>query len=258
MSSVAAPTPKAVESARGSVVRVTKTSDKAKSVAFAVNDRGDLLTTSQAASRSARLQVLISGQKRVFTARKVESDAPPGLALIHVDSAPRLRALKFAGRKPVEGTQTWIVAPRTASLHPRASRVKAPEIYCTKTDDLATVGARHVSGTNGSPVVDARGQVLGVVRATRGCSSGGTQIVRADTAPTRLPELPPPARANFPAVLVVIIVGLLLLAANLALRLRRQRPPRKPPVGTAGPPPAAKPVAPTLQEDTPEITLRKK
>lgn len=223
-------TPKAVDRARESVVRVVKTSgDKLKSVAVAVNDRGDFLTTSQAVSRTRGLNILIPGRQRPLPAIRVPSDARPGLELVHVPDAPRIRALRFAGRTPRADSTTWIVAPASVLSRPRRGKVLVPERLCTDGADakLVSVGVKRVAGMNGSPVLDGRGRVLGLVRPNRspggGCTDEGAQVVLTEAAPQRLPPVVAQQRSDFPAVPLVVGLGVLLILANVVLLAQRRR-----------------------------------
>jgi hypothetical protein len=227
-SRAADPPPASIELAQGSVVQIVKTAGNDKGAAFAVDAKGDLLTSQQAVSRSAGLQVTVAGSSRRYTARRLDSDAPPGLVLIRLEGGPRLKPLSFARERPEVTERTWVVPPRALSSRPRGGTVKLPQSICTSGSDtgVLTIGVSRTAGLNGSPVLNDRGAVVGVVRSshfTTDCDERTLQAVVAERAPQALPALAAPKSSDFPAVPVV--VGLLgaLLVINIVLFLRRRR-----------------------------------
>jgi Trypsin-like peptidase domain len=214
--------------AQGSVVEVIKTAGNEKGAAFAIDDRGNFLTSQQVASRSAGLRVKVPGSSQAFPATRVESDAPPGLVLIHVDGGPRLQPLRFARSQARVGQRAWVAPPRPVSPELRRGAVRYPELLCAGNGDgVLTLDVARTAGLNGSPVLDAAGRVVGVVRTTRvvsDCTEAKTiQAVSATRAPQPLPSLAPPERSSFPAVPVVAIIFAVLIALNTLLYLRRRR-----------------------------------
>jgi hypothetical protein len=215
--------------AQASVVQVIKTAGNEKGAAFAIDSRGNFLTSQQVASRSAGLRVKVSGSGQTFPARRVESDAPPGLVLIHVDGGPTLRALPFGRSAASVGQRAWVAPPRALSSRPRPGVVRYPELLCAgkNGNGVLTLDVARTAGINGSPVLNAAGRVVGVVRTTRVVSSCTetemVQAVSATRAPQPLPSLAPPERSNFPAVPVVAVVFGVLLALNTLLFMRRRR-----------------------------------
>lgn len=257
-----AATRSAVQRAQDSVVRVVKISDEEKNAAFVLDvERGNLLTTAGAVARSPEgVRVLIDG-KRV-AGHKVPSDAPPGLAVVHVPRLPSsLPALPIAEEQP-SSARLWIVAPRGVLQTPRSAVLR---LACDKTATLKAVEAARVSGMNGSPVLNDGGHVVGLVRKDqpdRCFTSAGLKVIQVLPVlrpPQQLKSVPPPVRSDFPAVNVVLVFGLALILANIALYWQRRRAIHDelyvaPPIAAPGPLASAPPLT-DVGGDI-EITLR--
>lgn len=261
----AAQAPSAIDQARSGVIQVVKTAGGEKGAAFAIDRHGDFLTTQQSVSRSAGLEVRLPGSRTTYRAQRVESDAPPGLVVIRVAGAPAVAPLTFARSVPKPPARVWLAAPAAAAAHARSGKVQLAQQYCTVDGNgLLTIGLRPRTGINGSPVLDAGGRVVAVVRGsrfTRNCGDDATiQAVAATATPRPLPAFVPARASDFPAVAVVLAVLGVLLVINLVLWLRRLR--GAAPVASASPADAAAPPqAPRYDDgfdDDLEIALKPK
>ena len=258
-----AATPARVTRAQDSVVRVIKASGGERSAAVAIDRRGNFLTTQGAVSRSPIVQVFVRGRKGPLEGRRVQSDAPPGFELIHVEGAPAMRPLTFAPRLP-SGNTLWIAAPRTVLARPRHVELLPAEVACSAGSDIVTVETKRVVGMNGSPVVDDSGHVVGLVRRSgldANCYNNLSviQVLRARRVPQRLAPSKPPERSDFPAVAVVLGLALALIAANAFFVVRRRRAIPEPILTTPEPAYDDAPPEPNYPaEDDLEIALRPK
>lgn len=220
--SSAAAAPARVVRAENSTVKVER--PKLHAAAFAIDDNGGFLTTEQAASRGADIRVVFPDGK-ALPAKREESDAPAGLAIIRVAGGPKLRPLSFSRQRLLLGQRAWIVSP---GRRPRETTRRPKSDGIENSAGLAYLPAGDVSGTTGSPVVDRRGHVVAVLRADRFTSDTyrGQQVLEAVTTnkrPASLPAIKPPEKNDFPAIPVVIGLGILLLLANIFFSMRRRR-----------------------------------
>jgi hypothetical protein len=220
----AAAAPGAVERAEDSVVTVKRS--KLLAVAFAIDSRGNFLTTDQAASRGTDIELIFPGGTRL-PARRVDSDAPAGLAVLNVPGAPRLRPLRFSSAGAQIGDLLWTVPPAQRPGGPRIAKV-VPVDPDVRTGGEAPKGVLflrgpRVPGRTGSPVVNSNGRVVAVQRGDRYTFDPSQEAVLISRRPTVLPAYRPPDKNDFPAVPVVIGLGILLLLANLFFVLRRRR-----------------------------------
>jgi hypothetical protein len=224
--------PPGVARDQASVAQITKSNDHLAGAGFAIDAAGHFATTVQAASRTTGYEVDVRGSRMTQVSR-VPSDAIPGIQLLRVRPAPQVPALRFAARTPPIGSPVWIVPPAPTGS-PLAGRLFRPYIGCSRSTAAGVLRVSHVApraGIVGSPVVDRSGAVLGLVRSVnpaaasggRGCVAGAAiQVLLANKAPSPLPFLPPPKRANFPAKMVAIMIGGLLVLINCVVFLARR------------------------------------
>lgn len=257
--------PPDVAKAAKSVVRIERfaAADKKpeRSAAFAIDTRGTLLTTTSAAARATDRKLFRGASKTALRADDLPNDAPPGLTLIRLTSGtPPLRPLRRASRFPANG-RVWIVAPRGVLERPLATTITPGVVNCSDDRGIKTVLAASTDRTNGSPVLNSSGRYVGVVRVNPpdGQSCKRMQFVPALAPIAQLPPVPAAKRADFPAVAVVIAIGILLLVANVVFYFRRRRRVEDP---VSDKPEAVlhTPVAPPppehLDEDEVQVTLR--
>lgn len=212
--------PVAVERAQESTVLVKRPDLNA--VAFAVDRRGGFLTTEQAASRGTDIKVVFPGG-RTLPAQRTESDAPAGLAMLRVPGAPSLRPLAFSSSGAAPGDQVWLVAPPRRIPTPDNVRLDVPGPELRQTEGVLFLPERVRSGATGSPLLNGSGRVVGVLRSDRNKDDGFLEAVAVDKRPSALPAIAPPGKKDFPAVPVVIGLGILLLLANIWFTMRRRR-----------------------------------
>ena len=271
----AATVPTAVTKANKSVVRVERFQSDArtaeKSAAFAVDDQGRFLTTLSAVARAPRLKVYIGKRTKPYEAVEVPNDAPPGLTLIRiVGSAPDLTPLTPANGLPGD-SKYWISAAparksaRDALTRPLETQIIPPLESCSQGAGIKTVDATARPRTNGSPVLNRLGHFVGVVRANPPADSRGRgqckflQFLPATRVPAHLANVPAPARSDFPAVTVVIVLAIVLVLANLFFLLRRRNALAEPVLVKPSDTPTGEPApeAPVYEvEDDLEITIR--
>ncbi len=271
----ASATSSAVTETSKSVVRVERfqSSERVpeKSAAFAIDDQGRFLTTTSAVARSGKLKVYVGNRRKPYAAREIENDAPPGLTLIRIiGEAPDLPALTPAESTPTDRSY-WIVPPpggagsdRTARSRPIKTQLITPPTSCSQAAGVKTGRAAARPRTNGSPVVNSLGHFVGVMRANPPADPPGSrectyaQFLLANEVPNALTAVPPPKRADFPAVLVVILLAIALILANVFFFLRRRhalaepilvKPTEAPPATTEAPAPG-----PEIEDEL-EITL---
>lgn len=218
--SLATAAPTRVENAQSSTVLVQRA--KLAAVAFAIDRSGRFLTTEQAASRGNDIKLVFPGGK-AFPATREDSDAPAGLAILRVTGAPALRPLQFARANAEPGDQVWTVAPPTRLAEPRRGRVAQPAYPLEDLEGVLLLRQPRSVELTGSPVLNGSGKVVAALRAKRFRFDTHQEAVSVTARPIALAPYSPPEKKDFPAVPVVVGLGILLLLANLWFTMRRRK-----------------------------------
>jgi S1-C subfamily serine protease len=155
------------------VVRATVDGRPVLGLGFVVDRDGWLLTASHVVRRASGIRVEIPG-RAPLAARLVGYDATRDLAVLQVESSSPLPALVLAGRLPQVGDPVVAAVPGEGGDGARAGEVVATDV---SVPGLARGVFVRVSiparpGMSGGPLLDVRGEVVGVMVAFSVDTSG--------------------------------------------------------------------------------------
>ncbi len=171
------------------VVRVMVDGRTGIGTAFAIDREGLLLTASHVARRADNLAVEFPGERRL-AARLVGYDARRDLALLQVSGPVALPAIEVAHNGLRVGEPVVVIGtPRGRPGVMTVGEVVAPRASMPglARETLIRISAPIAPGNSGGPVLNARGQVVGLVIA-RG-NDGAGLAVSSSTILAALPTL---------------------------------------------------------------------
>ncbi|MGH2376486.1 MAG: S1C family serine protease, partial [bacterium] len=180
------------------VVRVMVDGRTGIGTAFAIDREGLLLTASHVARRADDLAVEFPGDRRL-AARLVGYDAQRDLALLRVSAPMALPAIEVAQDGLRAGEPVVVIGtPRGRPGVMTVGEIVAPRASLPglARETLIRINAPIAPGNSGGPVLNARGQVVGLVIA-RG-NDGAGLAVSSSTILAVLPALREGARVERP------------------------------------------------------------
>lgn len=175
------------------IVRTTDGPRRVSGTAFVIDPQGWFLTASHVVRRVKQVQLTLpSGAP--MDAQVVGYDATRDVAILHAEIAAPLPTLALADGVPAVGETVYVVgAPRG-----RLGAVTSGEIVTTKSsmpglapDIFIQLSATVRPGESGGPVLNSRGQVVGLVVAASFDESTGRSglAVSGETIRSVLPQL---------------------------------------------------------------------
>ncbi|MGH2405115.1 MAG: S1C family serine protease [bacterium] len=180
------------------VVRVMVDGRTGIGTAFAIDREGLLLTASHVARRADDLAVEFPGELRM-PARLIGYDARRDLALLRVSAPAPLVAIEVASDGLRAGEPVVVIGtPRGRPGVMTVGEIVAPRASLPglARETLIRINAPIAPGNSGGPVLNARGQVVGLVIA-RG-NDGAGLAVSSETILAALPTLRNGARVERP------------------------------------------------------------
>ena len=180
------------------VVRVMVDGRTGIGTAFTIDREGLLLTASHIARRADDLSVEFPGDRRL-PARLVGYDARRDLALLRVSAPVALAAVEVAQDGLRAGEPVVVIGtPRGRPGVMTVGEIVAPRASMPglARETLIRINAPIAPGNSGGPVLNARGQVIGLVIA-RG-NDGAGLAVSSNTILAALPSLREGARLERP------------------------------------------------------------
>jgi serine protease Do len=185
------------------VVRAVTDGRAGVGTAFGVDREGWLLTAAHVARRAQRLEVVLPGREPM-TARLVGYDARRDVAALRVAPPAPLPALEIAREAPRVGDPVVVIGTpqgRPGVMSTGAVAAVPVSLPGMARDALLRLTARVAPGNSGGPVLNAAGQVVGLViaRAIDGGSAAadaGSLATSGDALRAALPELRRGARID--------------------------------------------------------------
>ncbi len=186
------------------VVRTTADGRTGIGTAFVVDRDGWLLTAAHVARRAERLEVVLPGRP-ALAARMVGYDARRDLAVLRVTPPTPLPALEIAGGTLRPGEPVVLIGTprgRPGVMSTGVVAVAPVTLPGLARNIMVRLTARVAPGNSGGPVLNARGQVVGLViaAATEGGGNqpreGGGLAVSGDALRAALPALRQGARID--------------------------------------------------------------
>jgi len=149
------------------VLRRNPAQETVSSSGFLMDESGLVLTTSAVTGRALSFRVIFpGGQERA--GEFLGDDPLAGVALLQVGAVEGVKALRFSGREATPGTLTLFLAPQESegpALH--LGFVTAARRAFGLYDAWLVSSVPLEAGHAGAPLLDARGEVLGMAVAPR-------------------------------------------------------------------------------------------
>lgn len=141
---------------------------KSAGAAFAVNRRGELLTSAHVVKGCDALEARNNGSHRAFPARIKAIAKDSDLAIIQIGvQTPNI--LRFSGQPPADGTPLALIGYPSEGMIRRTPRM-TPVLISHAVSNPSRFGLIGVAGdvrrgNSGGPAIDSRGRAVGVLKA---------------------------------------------------------------------------------------------
>lgn len=162
---------------------------------FIISSDGHIVTNNHVVAGAAKIEVYLSNRKEPYAAKLIGSDAQLDLAVLKIDADEKLPALVFGDSNKLEAG-SWVIAignpyglDHTVTVGVISAKGRPININGNQFTDLLQTDASINPGNSGGPLINLRGEVIGINTAINAQAQGIGFAIPSSTVTQVLDQL---------------------------------------------------------------------